>query len=78
MQKTADRGHDPASRLAALELAQGYGHELVTGVLYRDPEPPPTYGALVKERQDAVRVDPGQRAHVLEAFMARQAPEATA
>jgi 2-oxoglutarate ferredoxin oxidoreductase subunit beta len=78
MQKAADRGHDPTSRIKALELAQGYGHELVTGVLFRDPAPPPTYESLVKERQDALRADAPARARVLEGFMARQATEATA
>ena len=78
MRKAADLGHDPSSRLAALELAQGYGHELTTGVLFRDPEPPPTYGELVRERQDAQRVGPEMRGRVLEGFMARQASEATA
>jgi 2-oxoglutarate ferredoxin oxidoreductase subunit beta len=73
LQKAADRNHDPSNRLAALDLAQGYGRELVTGVLYRDPEPPPTYESLVKERQEAARVDPRRRADVLEGFTAHQA-----
>jgi 2-oxoglutarate/2-oxoacid ferredoxin oxidoreductase subunit beta len=71
LQKAADRGHDPTRRILAMELAQGYGRELVTGVLYREPEPPPTYGSLVRERQDAFRADPGARARVLERFAAR-------
>jgi len=75
MTKAADRGHDPASRIAAMEIAQGYGHELVTGVLYRDPEPPPTYGALVRERQDQAPAAPGDRARVLERFAVHQAGE---
>jgi 2-oxoglutarate ferredoxin oxidoreductase subunit beta len=73
LQKAADRGHDPTDRIQAMELAEGYGRELVTGVFYRDPEPPPTYGALVRERQDAFRLDPTDRARALEGFMARPA-----
>jgi 2-oxoglutarate ferredoxin oxidoreductase subunit beta len=78
MTKAADRNHDPTSRIAAMELAQGYGHELVTGVLYRDPEPAPTYGALVRERQDKAPAAPGDRARVLERFAVRQAGETVA
>jgi 2-oxoglutarate ferredoxin oxidoreductase subunit beta len=78
MEKAADRGHDPSDRIRAMDLAQGYGSELVTGVFYRDPEPPPTYESLVRERQDAGRVDASQRARVLEAFVARQAAEGVA
>jgi 2-oxoglutarate ferredoxin oxidoreductase subunit beta len=77
MRKAADRGHDPSNRLAALDLAQGYGRELVTGVLYRDPAPPPTYESLVRERQEGARVDPSLRRAALEGFIAHQA-EATA
>lgn len=52
MMKTLDSlGHDPTNRLAAMDLAQQYGAELHTGVFYRDPNPRPTYDALVKERQ---------------------------
>ena len=63
---TADTIRPTAS--APWTLAQGYGRELVTGVLYRDPEPPPTYESLVRERQDAVRVDATARARVLESL----------
>ena len=76
--RAADRGHDPTRRIAAMELAEGYGHELVTGVLYCDPEPPPTYGSLVRERQDAAPAEPGARTRVLERFAVRTAGEAVA
>ncbi|HUG53904.1 MAG TPA: thiamine pyrophosphate-dependent enzyme, partial [Vicinamibacteria bacterium] len=78
MVRAADRGHDPADRMRALGLAQGYGRELVTGVLYRDPDPPPTYGSLVRERQDAAPLGAAARARVLERFVARQAGEEVA
>jgi len=78
LQKVADRGHDPADRLRAMDVAQGYGRELLTGVLYRDPEPPPTYGSLVRERQLAAPLDPSARAQVLERFVARQVEESAA
>jgi len=45
-------GHDSTDRLAAMDLAQHYGRKLHLGVFYRNPEPPPTYGDLVKARQE--------------------------
>ena len=78
MRKAADGGHDPTDRMRAMELAQGYGSELVTGVFYRDPQPPPTYESQVRERQAAGRVEAGARARGLEAFVARQAGEGVA
>ncbi len=35
-----------------MDLAQHYGSKLHLGVFYRNPEPPPTYGDLVKARQE--------------------------
>lgn len=54
MQRLADMGHDPTNRLRAMELAQDYGTALYTGVFYRNPNPPPTYGAQIAELQAAV------------------------
>ncbi len=51
MRKLEDEKHDPADRLRAMDLAQHYGDILYTGVFYRNPEPPPTYEALVGQRQ---------------------------
>jgi 2-oxoglutarate ferredoxin oxidoreductase subunit beta len=78
MESAKSRGHDPSERIRAMELAQGYGRDLVTGVFYRDPEPPPTYESLVRERQDAARVDPAFRARALEKFVARHPQEGAA
>jgi 2-oxoglutarate ferredoxin oxidoreductase subunit beta len=47
-------GHDATNRLAAMDLAQQYGRELHTGVFYRNPSPPPTLDALVRERKQAL------------------------
>ena len=70
MEKAADRGHDPTRpHPRDGRWPRGTGRELVTGVLYRDPEPPPTYESLVRERQDAGRVDAAARARVLDAFL---------
>jgi 2-oxoglutarate ferredoxin oxidoreductase subunit beta len=51
MKSLASLSHDPSDRMRAFELASHYGDELYTGVFYRNPSPPPTYGALIKERQ---------------------------
>jgi 2-oxoglutarate ferredoxin oxidoreductase subunit beta len=34
-----------------MDLAQHYGAKIHTGILYRDPNPPPAYHEYVKERQ---------------------------
>src|SRR5262245_25380832 len=47
--------HDASDRARATELAREYGTKLYTGVLYRNPNPPPTYGHGVTERQQALK-----------------------
>jgi hypothetical protein len=68
MKKLEDLGHDPTSRLQALDRAQSYGAELLTGIYYRDPSPPPTLGALVRERQDAMKEKAKPREQILDMF----------
>jgi 2-oxoglutarate/2-oxoacid ferredoxin oxidoreductase subunit beta len=53
MQKLSDLGHDPSNRLRAMDLAQEYSTSLYTGVFYRDPNPPPTFDAQIRQRQAA-------------------------
>jgi hypothetical protein len=64
-------GHDPTSRLQALDKAQSYGHELLTGIYFRDPSPPPTLGALVRERQESMKAEAPARERILDAFVQR-------
>jgi 2-oxoglutarate ferredoxin oxidoreductase subunit beta len=61
-------GHDAADRLRALALAQDYGRELYTGVLYRNPEPEPTLEALVHERQQELAPGALPAERILELF----------
>jgi 2-oxoglutarate ferredoxin oxidoreductase subunit beta len=68
MKPLAGLGHDPTDRVRAMTLAQAYGHELHTGVFYRDPAPPPTYEALVRERQAAAGPGALPRERILELF----------
>jgi 2-oxoglutarate ferredoxin oxidoreductase subunit beta len=61
-------GHDPADRLHAMDLAQAYGTELYTGILYRDPAPRPTYDDQVRERHKQLRASARPKEQILEMF----------
>ena len=61
-------GHDPTDRVKAMDLAQSYGQELYTGVLYRDPNPPPTYESLIRERQQTLAAQALPRDRILDLF----------
>ena len=69
MKRLEDLGHDPSSRLQALDRAQSYGEALLTGIFYRDPAPPPTLGALVRERQQQLMGSAAPRERILELFV---------
>ena len=68
LQKLAAMGHDPANQSGAFELAQQYGKELHVGVLYRNPNPPPTYDSLVRERQTQLAPKAVPRDRLLDMF----------
>ncbi|MDE3084389.1 MAG: 2-oxoacid:ferredoxin oxidoreductase subunit beta [Verrucomicrobiota bacterium] len=55
MRKLESEGHDVTNRLRAMELAQEYGKTLYTGIFYRNPQPPPTYGTQIKEIQQKLQ-----------------------
>jgi 2-oxoglutarate ferredoxin oxidoreductase subunit beta len=65
------QGHDTSNRLRAMELAQEYGSTLYTGVLYQDPNPPPTYEALVRQRQEVLAPAAPARSQLLDMFQPR-------
>lgn len=69
MKSLAQIHYDPAHRVKAMALAQTYGRELYTGVLYRNPKPPPTYETLVRERQEQLTGRIGSRHQVLDRFI---------
>ncbi len=71
MKALASVGHDATNRLAAMALAEHYATELHTGVLYRNPNPPPALDALVVERQKALAGKGLQRERILEMFLQR-------
>jgi 2-oxoglutarate ferredoxin oxidoreductase subunit beta len=69
MQPLASLGHDSSDRLKAMGLAQDYGRKLYTGVFYRNPTPPPTYEALVRERQRELMAGAPPRERILDLFV---------
>jgi len=70
MKRIESLGHDPTDRIKAMALAEHYGAELYTGVLYRDPDPAPTYGALARERHEQLRPTARPREKILDMFAA--------
>lgn len=71
MEPLAARGHDSADRLKSMGLAQEYGRKLYTGVFYRNPAPPPTYEALVRELQRELMAGAPPHERILDLFVQR-------
>jgi hypothetical protein len=69
MQSLAALGHDPADHARAIQLAREYGTKLYTGVLYRNPNPPTTYGQGVAERQQVLSKQAVTRQDILKRFI---------
>ncbi len=69
MKTLASIKHDPTNLLAALDLARAYGTELYTGVLYRNPNPPPMMDKLVTERQQQLSKNALPRERILDLFV---------
>jgi 2-oxoglutarate ferredoxin oxidoreductase subunit beta len=68
MQALAGLGHDPTDRLKAMALASEYGEKLYTGVFYRNPQPPPTYEAEARRRQEEAGAQARPKERILEMF----------
>jgi 2-oxoglutarate/2-oxoacid ferredoxin oxidoreductase subunit beta len=71
MKSLASFGHDVTNRLAAMDVAQQYGSTLHTGVLYRNPAPPPTLEALVRERQKSMAGPSVPRERIFDGFLVK-------
>ncbi|MBI2393937.1 MAG: 2-oxoacid:ferredoxin oxidoreductase subunit beta [Deltaproteobacteria bacterium] len=69
MKTLASINHDPANRLAAMDLAQQYGQSLHTGVFYKNPDPPPTLDGQVRERQRQLAEKAIPRERILDMFV---------
>jgi 2-oxoglutarate ferredoxin oxidoreductase subunit beta len=52
-----------------MDLARAYGTELYTGVFYKNPNPPPTYDALVKLRHAEQTKHAVPRNKILDAYL---------
>ena len=59
------------SRVAALTVAERQSEELYSGVFYKNPNPPPTYDALLRERQNTLAPKAVAREHLLDAYVQR-------
>jgi 2-oxoglutarate/2-oxoacid ferredoxin oxidoreductase subunit beta len=68
LQTLASLGHDPADRLKAMALASEYGHKLYTGVFYRSPDPPPTFEAEARRRQEEAKLQARPKERILDMF----------
>jgi 2-oxoglutarate ferredoxin oxidoreductase subunit beta len=66
MESLASLGHDSSDRLKAMALAEQCGPRLLTGLFYRNPEPPRSYALRVRDLQ-AEAPQPGPE-RILEAF----------
>ena len=51
-----------------MALASEYGTKLYTGVLYRNPSPPPTYEMEARRRQEETRPLARPKERILEMF----------
>lgn len=72
MMQPVDRlGHDEGNLLAAMALAQEYGRKLYTGVLFRNPDPPPTYDQLARNLQAETAPSALPKERILDLFLQR-------
>ena len=69
MVSLASKGHNPADKVKAFELAQDYGCTLYTGVFYREDSEAPSYEQAVVERQKALAARAVPRERILDAFI---------
>jgi 2-oxoglutarate ferredoxin oxidoreductase subunit beta len=67
----ASLNHDATNVIAALDLARAYGTELYTGVFYRNPDPPPTFESLARERQRELAPSARPIENILDGFIQR-------
>ncbi len=68
LQPLASLGHDPSDRLKAMALASEYGQKLYTGVFYRNPDPPPTFEAQARRRQEEAKAQARPKDRILDMF----------
>jgi 2-oxoglutarate ferredoxin oxidoreductase subunit beta len=69
LQSLESIGHDPSDREQAAARARELGTKVYTGILYRNPNPPPTYGQGVAQRQESLRKLAVPRQDILRRFV---------
>ena len=69
LQSLESIGHDPSDREQAAVRARELGTKVYTGILYRNPNPPPTYGQGVAQRQESLRKLAVPRQEILRRFV---------
>jgi len=69
LQSLESIGHNAADRALAMARAREIGTKCYTGILYREPQPPPTYGQGVAERQAALQKQAVPRQEILRRFL---------
>jgi len=62
-------GHDPADWASAAERAREQATKFYTGIFYRNPNPPPTYGQAVSQRQQSLQNQAVPRHDILNCFV---------
>jgi 2-oxoglutarate ferredoxin oxidoreductase subunit beta len=62
-------GHDPADWAAAAGRAREQGTKFYTGILYRNPNPPPTFGQAVAQRHQSLANQAVPRHDILNRFI---------
>jgi len=69
LQSLQSIGHDHADQALATERAREYGTKLYTGILYRNPNPPPTYGDGMAERHEVLKKQAVPKQEILKRFV---------
>lgn len=63
-----EAGHDSSNKLKAIETAQEYGEKLHTGILYRDPNPGPSYTEILGELRNSLKSKAIPKENILDLF----------
>lgn len=71
MANLEEMNHDTSDKAKAIEISQQYGTVLHTGILYRDPNPGPSYTDLLKQLQNEQKPKAVPRDKILDMFKPR-------
>ena len=71
MMSLEEMKHDPTNKTKAIEVSLEYGEKLHTGILYRDPNPGPSYTDLLKNLQEEQKPKAVSKDKILDMFKPR-------